>query len=196
MAEIRRSNIDDLRTIMRINLVSARGNLSAQFGWTGNIRIGVRRLQNVLLLVDAVLAFRIQDVRHRKAVVKQAVSSAQRERRLLRPEVPREAKTRRNIAVIRDVVLNLVTQSVAQREFGLHLPVVLKEQPEVRHAGDRGGIPRGQGELAGSSARSTNLLRSQSLFQPLLRNLVGIERSECVLPIKVRCGVAGFARTA
>ena len=68
-------------------------------------------------------------------------------------------------------------------KFGLHLPVILEERPHIRHRHRQPRSPRRQRKLARPSAVRPNLRRRQPRLQPLLRNLVGIQRAKINCPL-------------
>jgi len=152
-------------------------------------------------LVGAVEAIDIQSVVQVEAIVENAVTGAKHgfgspQAALRRSNAPGEADTRRPIAVIGDVVLHFIAQAEAQRDVGLHAPIVLNERAGVELRAVDQRISGGELKLIGGAAFRRDLRKRQSGGDSLLHDLVGGDVQEIELAAEVIGLIVGDARFA
>src|ERR1700733_3788692 len=96
-----------------------------------NVRRGI--LHYILLLIDAILANRLQHVGVLEAVEEPAVATTNDRlcRFALAINSPGKGETWSEVSVVVDPVLSLIADSIAQREVRTHSPIVLVENTAV-----------------------------------------------------------------
>src|SRR3954465_11308047 len=88
-----------------------------------------------------------------------------------RPRRPGDAHPRRKIQVAADIVLVLVTQTIAERHVRPVTPVILCEAAKIELADGRQGVAAIDRELSGAAALQANRSASQVISDTLFSNL-------------------------
>ena len=161
---------------------------------TGNGGEEIRCGNDVLLLVNSVVAFGVEDIVLAEAVVEHAEPGAQHGLDVFAfSQSPGKPEARSKIGMVVNLVLRFEAQAAAEGHVRADFPIVFHIGLDVVVVERGGGISGRQGELAGASAVGPNLRRGRSRLQTLFGNLVGRERWESERSVEVGVGGCGFS---
>lgn len=163
----------------------------------GGIEVGV--VENVILLGDAILALRLEDVAGGEPIVEEASAKAKDvDRGLLigAAEGPGEAETRRGVGVVRNGGLTFEAEADVERDVLRDLPLVVNVSAEIIDE-DGGGGPAGdEHELSGAPADRTDCGGRETVAETLLRDAVAGDVGEDELAVVARSGDVAIAQHA